>query len=58
MLGSGGILSLPAVAKAQRTEALLAGAVKYLEESYVAYMQNVVQTHRMQVGTVVPREGN
>ncbi|GAB4816873.1 hypothetical protein N2152v2_003919 [Parachlorella kessleri] len=48
VLGSGGVLSLPAVAKAQRTEALLAGAVKYLEESYVAYMQNVVQTHRMQ----------
>lgn len=45
----GGVGELPATARAQRLEALLAGGVGYLEENFVAYMQSVVHTHRMQV---------
>lgn len=55
-----GVAGLPASAKAQRTEALLAGGVRYLEENFVAYMQSVVQAHRMQVragGRAGPRAG-
>lgn len=51
----GGVAGLPPAAKAQRVEALLAGGVRYLEENYAAYMQTVVQTHRMQVRCAVLR---
>ena len=41
-----GIYSLPASARSQRESLLISGARKYLEENFVAYMQQVVQTHR------------
>lgn len=46
----GGVGGLPAAARAQRGEALLAGARSYLEANCVAYMQKVVAAHRTQVG--------
>ena len=46
----GGLGGLPAGARAQRSEALVAGARKYLEDNFVAYMQKVVAAHRTQVG--------
>lgn len=45
----GGLGGLPAAARAQRTEALLGGARRYLEANYVAYLQKVVAAHRTQV---------
>jgi hypothetical protein len=47
-----GVGGLPAAARAQRTEALLAGARRYLEDNFVAYMQKVIQAHRTQVGAL------
>ncbi|PSC75508.1 nuclear pore complex NUP93A-like [Micractinium conductrix] len=44
----GGLGGLPAGARAQRSEALVAGARKYLEDNFVAYMQKVVAAHRTQ----------
>lgn len=44
----GGVGGLPAAARTQRTEALLAGARRYLEDNFTAYMQKVVATHRTQ----------
>lgn len=41
-----GVYSLPASARSQREALLVSGARKYLEENFVAYMQQVVQTHR------------
>ena len=46
----GGVEGLPAAARAQRGEVLLAGARRYLEDNCVAYMQKVVAAHRAQVG--------
>lgn len=45
----GGVAGLPAAARTQRTEALLAGARSYLEDNFTAHMQKVVATHRTQV---------
>lgn len=41
-----GVYSLPASARSQREALLISGARKYLEENFVAYMQQVVVTHR------------
>ena len=41
-----GVYSLPASARSQRETLLISGARKYLEENFVAYMQQVVHTHR------------
>lgn len=42
------VYDLPASARTQRTSILLSGARGYLEDNFVAYMQNVVNTHRAQ----------
>ena len=44
-----GAAGLPVAAHTQQLEALLAGSRKYLEQNFVAYMNNVVQAHRAQV---------
>lgn len=41
-----GVYSLPASARSQREGLLISGGRKYLEENFVAYMQQVVHTHR------------
>ena len=41
-----GVYALPPSARSQREVLLVAGARKYLEENFVAYTQQVVQTHR------------
>jgi len=41
-----GVYSLSASARSQRESLLISGARKYLEENFVAYMQQVVHTHR------------